>query len=64
MIYQGKEQIYGSQVKGNNKGGYEFYPIKDEANVNKRRASMNLGPLEDYAKSFGFFYVPPIEKKN
>jgi len=42
LMYQGKEQIYGSQLKYNKTGGYEFHPIKDEVNVNKRRASMNL----------------------
>ena len=59
MTNQGKEQIYGSQIKSNEKGKYEFYPIKDETNVNKRRASVGLEPLEEYAKRFDINYVLP-----
>ena len=47
-------QIYGSQVQGNS-----FYPIIDEKNVNKRRAEVGLGPLEEYAKHFGMEYKLP-----
>jgi hypothetical protein len=59
LIKQGKEQIYGSQVRTNESGKYEFYPIKDEANINKRRASVGLEPLEKYAKNFDIKYVAP-----
>jgi hypothetical protein len=60
---QGKEQLYGSQVRFNReKNTNEFFPIKDEINVNKRRAEMGLGPLEEYAKFFGFEYMPPVSK--
>lgn len=64
LTKQGKEQIYGSQVRVNEKGKNEFFPIKDEADVNKRRASVGLGPLEEYAKYFDINYVAPIPKKN
>ncbi len=60
---QGKEQIYGSQVRTNEAGKFEFFPIKDEANVNKRRAAVGLQPLEEYAKHFGIIYVLPKSKK-
>jgi len=60
---QGKEQIYGSQVRMNETGKYEFYPIKDEPNVNKRRAAVGLQPLEEYAKYFDIRYVLPKSKK-
>ena len=59
LTNQGREQIYGSQIKSNEKGKYEFYPIKDETNVNKRRASVGLEPLEEYAKRFDINYVLP-----
>jgi len=60
LINQGKPQIYGSQVRLNEKAGKnEFYQIMDEPNVNKRRASVGLPPLEDYAKLFQFEYVLP-----
>jgi hypothetical protein len=60
---QGKEQVYGSQVKITETGKYEFFPIKDEANVNKRRADVGLQPLEEYAKYFDINYVLPKSKK-
>ncbi len=40
-------------------GKNEFFPIEDEANVNKRRAAVGLEPLEEYAKHFGIDYVLP-----
>ena len=62
LTTQGKEQIYGSQLRRNEQGKYEFFPIMDEVNVNKRRASVGLGPLEEYAKYFGVDYVLPNGK--
>ncbi|HEX7845502.1 MAG TPA: DUF6624 domain-containing protein [Chitinophagaceae bacterium] len=59
LTNQGKEQVYGSQVKMNEAGKFEFFPIRDEPNVNKRRASVGLDPLEEYAKHFGINYVLP-----
>lgn len=64
LTMQGKKQIYGSQVRKNEKTGKnEFFPIQDEANVNKRRASIGLQPLEEYAKFFGIEYVLPKTKQ-
>lgn len=63
LTKQGKEQIYGSQVRQNEKTGKnEFFPIKDEVNVNKRRKSVGLQPLEEYAKYFGIDYILPNVK--
>lgn len=60
LTSQGKKQIYGSQVKTNETTGKnEFFPIADEPLVNKRRASVGLGPLEEYAKLFGIDYELP-----
>lgn len=56
---QGKPQIYGSQVRVTKTGKYEFFPIVDERNVNKRRAAVGLGPLEVYARYFGIEYHLP-----
>jgi hypothetical protein len=63
LTTQGKKQIYGSQIKIDSTGKYIFFPIKDEANVNKRRLMVGLGPLEDYAKYFELEYVLPSKKK-
>lgn len=60
LVFQGKEQVYGSQVRTNaSTGKAEFFPIAAEAGVDERRATMGLGTLADYAKGFGFEYVPP-----
>ncbi len=61
LIKQGKPQIYGSQVKTNAAGKNEFYPIMDEKNVNTRRASVGLEPLEKYARYFDITYEIPKE---
>ncbi|RYF71377.1 MAG: hypothetical protein EOO39_14070 [Cytophagaceae bacterium] len=52
------KQIYGSQVSIAPSGKRSFFPIDDERNVNKRRAEMELDPIEEYAKQFGFDYKP------
>ena len=64
LIKQGKEQIYGSQVRTDSLGRNSFHPILDEPNVNKRRASVGLGPLEEYAKIFGIDYKAPTGGNN
>ena len=57
LVAQGKEQVYGSQISQDSLGKGSFLPIADEANVNKRRATVGLGPIEDYAKYFGIIYT-------
>ena len=53
-----RPQIYGSQVIFSN-GVNTVYKIKDEANVNKRRAAMGMEPLEKYLKYWGIDYKLP-----
>jgi hypothetical protein len=61
-LEEGKKQIYGSQVGLDTKTNkYYLRPIEDEPNVNKRRASVGLMPLEKYAKLFGIEYTLPKE---
>ncbi len=44
-----RQQIYGSQVSWNMKTNeYAVAPLEDPVNVDKRRASVGLGPLADY----------------
>jgi hypothetical protein len=59
LTEQGKPQIYGSQVRMDSAGKASFFPILDEINVNRRRATVGLGPLEDYAHYFGINYHLP-----
>jgi hypothetical protein len=57
---KGQKQLYGSQVVRDPATGLrKFHDIEDEPNVNKRRADMGLGPLEEYAKRFGIEYQVP-----
>lgn len=58
---QGKLQIYGSQISINANGIPYLYPIKDEPNVNERRKSIGLPPLEEVSLKSGFVYNLPSE---
>jgi len=52
LNHQGKPQIYGSQlVTIDNFTAFE--PIEEIDNLNARRTSMNLGPIEDYMAIYG-----------
>jgi hypothetical protein len=43
-----RKQIYGTQYAVDEKGNVYFNDLMDSANVNSRRKSMNLYPIEDY----------------
>lgn len=56
---KGEKQLYGTQVTDpDGDGKWDFHPIEDEENVDKRRAEMGLGPLAEYARRFGIEYKP------
>lgn len=59
LMFQGKEQIYGSQARTDSLGVTRFWPIMDEKNVNLRRFFAGLGPIQKYARSMGFEYKMP-----
>jgi hypothetical protein len=48
LMFEGKPQIYGTQTKTTKEGKLEVWKIEDEANVDKRRAEVGLGPLAEY----------------
>ena len=61
LVNAGKPQIYGSQLKPFAQwkaGEPAFYPIDDEANVDKRRAEVGLSPLAEYRESMKRMYHP------
>lgn len=77
LMYQGKEQIYGTQGAGRlfinpetkeEKWTNFIWPIQNPKNVNALRNSMNIKmSMEDYAKSIGIDYgkkytIQEIEK--
>ena len=56
LMSEGNKQLYGSQLQEDGQGGWTFYPIEDEANVDRRREAVGLPPLSEYAKAFGLAY--------
>jgi len=53
-IWEGRKQIYGSQLYyDEKKGKYFVSPIEDPDNVDKRRAEVGLGPISEYVKDWG-----------
>lgn len=62
-VRKGEKRIYGSQVRQKEDGTYELFPIEDEPNVNKRRADVGLGPLEEYLEHWNIIYVPKEKKE-
>lgn len=57
-MFNGRPQIYGSQLRMES-GKYVVWKIKDEPNVNKRRAEVGLEPLEEYLKNWNIDYKVP-----
>ena len=55
-------QRYGTQLNTDEKGVRAFWPIEDEANVDKRRAEFGYEPLAEYAKRYKVLYVPYAER--
>jgi hypothetical protein len=62
-VKEGKKQIYGTQLNTAADGTSVLFPIEDEANVDARRASVGLGPLAEYLKSFGPKAMPQSHKR-
>lgn len=61
LMREGKPQIYGTQARRFSEWkGHEpvLMPIEDEANVDKRRASIGLSPLAQYKKMLREAYFP------
>ena len=51
---QGKPQRYGSQLYDDPvTGEFVLYPVEDPANINARRKSMELGPIQAYLDQTG-----------
>lgn len=59
----GKKQIYGSQIGRYPDGRYYVSPLEDPDNVDKRRAGVGLGPLNDYTAHWNFSWDAEAYKK-
>jgi len=63
LMREGKKQIYGSQLRRNETTGkLELWPVEDEENLDKRRASVGLEPIVQYLERFGLTYTPPKKR--
>lgn len=49
---QGKKQIYGSQIGTDDEGKQYVQPLMDPDHVDERRASMGMGPLANYVRTW------------
>lgn len=64
LMRQGKKQMYGSQIGRNDKTGiYYVVALEDPDNVDKRRTSMGLGPLQEYVQRWGIIWDVEAYKK-
>lgn len=56
---QGKAQKYGSQVRRDSvTNAYYFAPIENPTKIDSIRATVGLGPLQDYADNWNFTWDP------
>lgn len=71
-LRKGGKQIYGSQVgRDQETGEYYVLPLVDPDNVDKRRAEVGLGTIQDYISNWGMTWdveeykkkLPEIEAK-
>ncbi|MNJ86014.1 hypothetical protein D3C87_34960 [compost metagenome] len=62
---QGKKQIYGSQIGMLHETNENYVlPLEDPDNVDKRRAEVGLGKLQDYVEYWGMTWDVETYKKN
>lgn len=52
-VQKGEKQVYATQIRINNAGQRELYPVDDEADIEKLRKEMDLEPLPVYLRRMG-----------
>ncbi len=63
-LRKGEKQIYGSQVRRDQETGeYYVLPLIDPDNVDKRRAEVELGSIQDYISNWGMTWDVESYKK-
>ncbi|ASP40358.1 hypothetical protein CHH28_17485 [Bacterioplanes sanyensis] len=58
LVNQGKPQRYGTQLQKEGDAALQFYPIEQPEQVDRRRATMGLGTLHEYADQLGIIWQP------
>lgn len=60
LMRKGQAQKYGSQITTDpDTGENTLQELQNPSKVNEYRASVGLGPLQEYAKRFGIEWQPP-----
>lgn len=62
-FFEGKPQIYGTNIDWNDEGFLKPTPITDEKNVNKRREDVGLPPLPTTSNHLSEFTPKDIQKR-
>lgn len=62
-VRNGKKQLYGTQLGMKQDGTYYLDELEDPDNVDKRRASVGLGPLADYLQQWNLKWDVAAYKK-
>ncbi len=52
-VQKGEKQVYATQIRINNTGQRELYPVENEADIEKLRKEMDLEPLPVYLRRMG-----------
>ena len=64
-VNTGKPQVYGTQMRLNkDQTSYEPKPVIDSENLNKRRAEVGLGAIEEYIGVMNSHYSGSLSKKS
>ena len=62
-LAQGEKQIYGSQIRRNaDTGIYYVAPLRNPQQVNERRNSVGLGPIENYVMIWDINWATEVDK--
>lgn len=62
-LRNGNRQIYGSQIGRDQSGVYYVSPLEDPDNVDKRRADVGLGTIQDYISNWNIIWDVETYKK-
>jgi hypothetical protein len=57
LMWNGYKQVYGSQIQNG-----DLYDLEDPEQVNERRASMNLGPIQEYISRWNLNFEEEVQK--
>ena len=57
LMFHGYKQIYGTQVRVSG-----LYDLEDPTNVNKRRATVGLGPIEEFLAKWRLNFADELKR--